>query len=44
MIEMTGNVEEDIRREMKVNRLRQKAVDRAECASVIREGRALRGP
>jgi hypothetical protein len=31
-------------REMKVRRWRQKAVDRAKCASVIKEAEALRGP
>jgi len=29
---------------MKVKRWRQKAVDREECVSVIKEAKALRGP
>ena len=36
-------VEKDLR-EMKVKRWRQKAVDRKEWASVIKEAKALRGP
>jgi hypothetical protein len=36
-------VEKD-QREMKVKRWRQKAVDREEWASVIKEAQALRGP
>jgi hypothetical protein len=33
---------EMVLREMKVKRRRQKAVDREECACVIKEGRAIR--
>lgn len=37
------NVEKDLR-ELKFKRWRQMAVDREECASVINETKALRGP
>ena len=37
------NVEKDLR-EMKVKRCRQKAVNRAEWMSVIKETKAVRGP
>jgi tRNA pseudouridine-54 N-methylase len=43
LIETTEDIEEDPR-EMKVKRQWQKAVNREEQASIIKEAKALRGP